>query len=372
MKELFATRLMHWRKQWSSLVFWLLFPLIATVSITMTIDTLQKDAKVPVGVVLKEHTGAAEELVEAIKSTPYVRAQLLSEDKALQDLERHSLDSVFVIHENFQQKIKQDNRTNLITGYHSDMSFAYIPVREMIISHVQQKTGRAKAALTVKQLEKQYNSQESWTFEEITARSRKIQEEESLLDTTLKFKGHPEPIDDNQRLFSVWGLWGIFSLLSTLLVFDWVIKEKQSNAIVRLAFSRWSLKSYWLQNLALYIVLLFAIDLVTAGSLYFIFGEGMQPFNLLIYQLLISMAAFLIACLFNTLFYYYTVSFALALIIGISSGELIPSVMAGDWQWFKFINPLAPLLSGDYISLWAAAVVLSFVWWIFRKEQFHA
>src|SRR5699024_3870111 len=270
--------------------------------------------------------------------------------------------------------IKQNNRTRLITGYQSDMSFAYVPVKEMIISHVQQETGRAKAAFAVKKLEKQYNGQEEWTFEEITAKSKDIQREENLLDTALTFKGTPEAVNDNPRLFPVWGLWGIFSLLSTLLVFDWVIKEKQSKAIQRLVFSRWSLKSYLLQNLVLYTVVMFTVDLFTAGSLYLIFGEWISPISLFVYRLLISTAAFLFACLFKKPFYYYTMSFVLTLVIGISSGALLPSAIATDWDWnwFDLINPLGPVLSENYLSFWPAAVVLSFVLWLFRKEQYHA
>ncbi|WP_010532439.1 ABC transporter permease [Lentibacillus jeotgali] len=372
MKQIIATRLMHWKKQWISLVFWLLFPLIATVSITMVIDTLQEDAKVPVGIVLKEQTDAAEELVAEIKSAPYVRLQLLSENEALQELEKQDLDSVFVIHGGFEQNIEQDNRSGLITGYESDVSFAYLPVKEMIISHVQQETGRTKAAYAVKNLEQQYNGQEEWTLEEIKAKSKEIQQEENLLNTALTFQGTPETVNDNPRLFPVWNLWGIFSLLSTLLVFDWVIKEKQSKAIMRLAFSRWSLKSYLLQNLVLYTVVLWIINLLAAGSLYFIFGEWISPANLLSFQVLLSMAAFLFANMFNSPFYYYTMSFALALVVGVCSGALLPSAIAANWKWFDAINPLNPLLSGDYLSLWTAAVVLSSVLWFFRKEQYHA
>src|SRR5699024_10445437 len=293
MKQIITTRLMHWKKQWISLVFWLLFPLIATISLTMITDTVQEDSKVPVGIVLEEETAAVKELTEEIKAAPFIRMEILPEDEALHNLEKHELDRVFIIHEDYEENIQQDNRTRLITGYQSDLSLAYSPVKEMIISYVQQETGRAKAAFTVKQLEQQYNGQENWAYEEIIAKSKSIQQEENLLQTDLSFLETPEAADDTSKLFPVWALWGVFSFLSTLLVFDWVIKEKRSKAILRLAFSRWSLKSYLLQNFMLYMVILFAFDLAAAGAFYVMFNEWISPVNLLVYRILTSMAAFL-------------------------------------------------------------------------------
>ncbi|TFJ93935.1 ABC transporter permease [Lentibacillus salicampi] len=372
MKQMIATRLMRWKKQWVSLLFWLLFPLIATICVTMAAGTLQDDAKVPVGVVLEEQTEATEELVQEIKSAPFIRMTLLSEDEALYDLEKHELDSVFVIHEGFAQNVQQDNRNRLITSYRSDLSFAYSPVKEMIISYVQQETGRSKTAFIVQELDQRYNGQENWAFEEIVTKSKAIQQNENLLETDLSFHDTSATTTDNPRLFPVWGLWGVFSLLATLLLFDWVVKEKRSKALLRLAFSRWSKTSYLLYNFVLYTVVLFLADLITVSIVYVMFEEWVSLVHLVIYRLFISAAAFLFAHLFRSTFIYYTVSFALVLIVTIVSGAALPTEASSRLAWFDSVNPLAPLLSGDYINLWSIAVVLAAVLWLIRKEHYHA
>ncbi|GAA0437999.1 hypothetical protein GCM10008983_13650 [Lentibacillus halophilus] len=371
MKQIITTRLMHWKKQWVSLMFWLLFPFVATVSVIMITDALQDDAQIPVGVVLKEETDASEALVQKIKSAPFIRTTILPEDKALYRLEKHDLDSVFTIHSNFEQKIQQNNRSRLITAYQSDLSLAYSPVKEMIVSYVQQETGRAKAAFTIQELEKRYSGQTQSTIEDIVAKSKTIQKEEDLLSTNLTFHGDHETMNDTQRPFNVWGLWGIFSLLSAMLLFDWVIKEKQSKAIWRLTFSRWSLKSYLLLNSLLYTLVLFMTDMLTAVSLYYIFGEWLNPANLLVYRLLICTAAFLLAHLFKRPFYYNTVAFALVLLAGIGTGALLPTRITADWLP-DFASPLSPLLAGNLLSLWPLAIGVTFVLWLMRKEQYHA
>ncbi|SFB24490.1 ABC-2 type transport system permease protein [Lentibacillus halodurans] len=372
MKQIMATRFMHWKKQWVSIIFWLLFPILATTGITAITETLQDDTKVPVGIVMEEQTAASEELVQDIKSTPFIRAEILSENQSLHDLEKHELDSVFVIHEGFEENVQRDHRDRLITSFQSDLSFAYSAVKEMILSYVQQETGRSKAAFVVQELEQQHNGNTGWTYEEITAKSKEIQQDENLLDTAFSFDDTVMEANQTPPLFPIWGLWSICTLLSTMLVFDWVIKEKRSKAILRLAFSRWSLKSYLLQNFMLYSVVLFLVDLVTVSIFLFMFGEWISVVSLIVYRLFINMAAFLFAHLFRNTLLYYTVSFALVLIVGISSGAVLPAASIDSPAWFDFVNPLAPLLSGEYVNLWSVMIMVLAVFWLVRKERFHA
>ncbi|ALX48259.1 ABC transporter permease [Lentibacillus amyloliquefaciens] len=372
MKQIITTRLIHWKKQWFSLVFWLLFPIIGTVCITLITGAIQEDSKVPVGVVLEENTDATEELVEEIKRAPFIRMKRLNQDEALYELEKHKLDSVFVIHEGFKENIQEDNRNRLITSYQSDLSFAYQPVKEMIISYVQQKTGRAKAAITVNQLEQEYNVQEDWAFEEIVAKSKEIQKNENLLNTDFSFPESPAETKQNTRIFSIWGIWGIFSLLSTWLLFDWVIKEKRSKAILRLAFTRFSLKTYLIQNFFLYYTILLITDLLSVITFYWMFGEWISIVNVLIYRLLAAVAAFLTAHLFSHVFVYYTFAFAFVLVVSIGSAAVLPTSVIGGLTWFTPINPLTPLLSGEYISLWSMLIILFAFLWIIRKDRYYA
>ncbi|GAA0601132.1 hypothetical protein GCM10009001_17150 [Virgibacillus siamensis] len=372
MKNIIETRMIHWKKQWLSLVFWLLFPIIATWAIIAGTNSLANDTKVPVGIVLEEQTDASIELVEEIKSAPLVRTSILSEKEALNSLQKHNLDSVFIIHDGFQEKILQNERNQLITGYRSDLSFAFTPVKEMILSYVQQETGRAKAAFVVQQLESKYKGNKNWSAEEVIKKSKDIQQDENLLTTSFSFSNSPVKTGENQPLFTIWGVWGLFCILSALFIFDWVIKEKNAKAAIRFAFSRTSLKSYFIQNFVLYTLLFLIVDAMAVVFFYVWFGEWTSILNLIIFRIWINMAAFLLAQLFSNTYLYYTTSFGALLITGICSGAILPSGIISNWKWFEQINPLRPLIEGEFISVWMIMIITLAIVWVFGKGKNNA
>ncbi|MFC4556634.1 ABC transporter permease [Virgibacillus kekensis] len=372
MNNIIAVRFMHWKKQWISIIFWLLFPLLATLGVVIAANTIQEDAKVPVGIILEEKTDASKELVKEIKSTPFLRVKELDKEKALASLTRHELDSVFIVQEGFEKDILQNDRNQLITGYKTRLSFAYSPVKEIILSYIQQETGRSKAALFIQDFEEQYDTDTSWTFNEIIHRSKEIQKEENLLTTEFSFLGSSSKEAEEISVINVWGIWAVFCILSSLLLFDWVIKERNRKAAIRFYFTRWSMKSYLIRNFIIYTVLLFMVDLLSVSIIYLYLGEWISIMNLLLFRVLINLGAFLLAQLFKKLFLYYTVSFALTLLFTISSGAILPAEMIPDNTWLNSINPVTPLLEGQFITVWTVTIVSLAIFWTIRKDEFHA
>src|SRR5699024_5082986 len=97
MRDILKTRLIHIKKQWLSLLFWLLFPILTTLAIINLMNIIQSDTKVPVGIILEEKTNSSMELYQHIKETPFIRVYETTEDDALHRLKKHELDSVFII-----------------------------------------------------------------------------------------------------------------------------------------------------------------------------------------------------------------------------------------------------------------------------------
>src|SRR5699024_9526077 len=162
----------------------------------------QEDTKVPVGIVLEEKSDSAIKLLDSMKKTPLIRVYETTKKDTLHKLKKHDLDSVFIIQDGNEEQIRQDSRNRLITSYQSDLSFAYSTVKEMVVSYVQQETGRSKAAHIVMELSEQYNSKKQWTWEEITDKSKIVQEEENLLNTDFSFSGTEKKVADND--FTIW------------------------------------------------------------------------------------------------------------------------------------------------------------------------
>lgn len=363
MKQIILTRLFHWKKQWPSLLFWLSFPIFATfLSITIA-NQMQSEITVPVGIVMEEETPLARELYEKISQAPFLRIQKTSKTEALHLLEQHKLDSVFIIQKGYENKILSGGRNELITSYQSNLSFAYTPVKEMIVSFVQEDTNRAKAAYTVQQLSNQYAGQENWPIEEIMVTSKNIHSQENLLETDFSFAKIKSSADQNNlALINVWELWSVFALLSTLLLSEWLIKEKNANMQIRLAFTRFTFKNYLLRNLLLYTFLFFIFDLVALGLFSFFFKEHwIAPtlFAMLSFRLMIQFGSFLIALPFKNLYRFYSTSLAITIVFAIISGVAAP---VKNISWLKLLQP-------HHFTLWLIPISVLFVLWYVRKEK---
>lgn len=375
MKAILQTRFIHLKKHWGSLLFWLLFPIIATLVIMGLTNSLQQDSKVPVGIVVEETTPMALGLVDSIKQTPIIRVEQLSEDEALTQLEQHQLDSVFIIREGYDEQIKKGSRNRLIKSYRSDLSFAYSPIAEMVMSYVQQDTGRTKAVYTIQELSEQYaNTGKNWTWEEIVDKSKAVEAEENLLQTSFTFLNAQTEEDENRFvLFNPWGLWAVFSILSTFMVMDWIIRERRKSLSPRFFFMRIALKSYLLRNAMLYLLLFIIVDIITIAIIYKSIGEAVTLtliFAVLSFRFTVLMGAFLLAIWINKLPVYYGFSFVLTLLIAIISGAILPTEgLISRYPLLQLGNPLAPFLSKEIGYGWNILFVILISIWFVRKEK---
>src|SRR5699024_4139429 len=166
------------------------------------------------------------------------------------------------------------------------------PVKEMIASLVQQETGRVKAAYFIMDLNKEHSSNLSWTWNEIVETSKIVQQEEDLLRSTFTYANNPT--NQATSTFNVWVVWALLSILSTMLLFDWVIKERLKEITVRFPFMKISFPNYLLGNLLIYAVILFLMDVV---SFIFIF-HFFNGIHLSLFGTLFFFRLFFILCLF--------------------------------------------------------------------------
>lgn len=374
MIDIIKTRIIHLKKEWISLLFWLSFPIIATILVIILTDAVQEDIKIPIGVVLEEESPLTTELYQAIQETPLLRTYVLDENEAIDQLNKQELDSVFVIRKGYESNIRQNNRDQLIMGYRTNLSFGYIPVSEMIVSYVQQDASRSKSAYVVKDLIEYYNSDINPTWDEVIEQSKLIQIEQSLLHSSFTFNGNNESKhDETVTIFKTWSLWAIFSLLSSLLIFDWIIKEKQSNLVSRFTFMRFSFKSYLFQNFIVYTLLLYAIDLLAVVLFKLILNEVVALsfiFSILSYRLLINMGAFLFSSLFRHTYLYYSSAFIVSLLTAILSGAILPvEGIMSRFLWLEHFNPLNSFLSGHVFNIWLLVFILFMIFWYLRKDD---
>lgn len=375
-KAIVQTRLLFWKKQWKGLTVLLIFPLMMTFVIMYVIGLMQDDVKVPVGIVLEDDSILANQLYESIEMTPYIRPYLLRKHDALHKLEKQQLDSVFIIKNGYADNIEKGRQHNLIEGYESNVSFAYVPLKELVVSYVYGDFTRSRAAFVVKDLQKAGALQNIWDWESLVERSKQIEQEQDLLTTTLTFGESKQDDAETMSLIDPWTIWVLLTFLATFFLFDWVIKENRQSIQRRLSFSKLLLKQYLTLNMLLYTVFLLIIDIITVILLSVFFSFSLSfvlILTIISYRFTLNMFAFLISLHFQMTYVYYVMSLLLFSLITIWSGAIVPNDgLISRFPLLIYVNPLEPVFSFNLYNHWFILACLLFSLWFYRREKYDA
>lgn len=363
MKAILGIQAMRMRKEWKALLTWLILPLFLTVLTFSTLHKLGDESKVPIGLVIEDNTALSDNLVQRIMDTEYLQVNVLNLTEAIDLLEKHELDSVFVIKEGYEEDILDNRRSQLLEAYSSNRSFAYFAVSETISSYVQEEATRTKAATAIKNLYEKYGSSEEWDREEIFQTSKEKQEKKQLITTNFSFQWTPtETASESTSLLSIWGIWAFFQIIATLFLFDWIVKANNISIKVRWTFTKISLTSYISWNLLFYTVLLFVMDVVTIFvlDLFDLASPSARLFFALLgFRITINILATLLAKNFTNSFFYYISAIATSLILTICGGAFIPiDSIISRWPWIESFSPVYSLLHGEFAVGFLTAIIV--------------
>ncbi|WP_186321523.1 ABC transporter permease [Bacillus sp. FJAT-22090] len=377
MKGILAIQRMRLRKEWKPLLTWLLLPLLLTVLTFSTLHKLGDESKVPIGLVVEEESHLSNALVQRIVDTDYLQVTKLDLQEATDQLEKHELDSVFVIKEGYEEDILSNRRSHLLQAYSSNRSFAYFAVAESISSYVQEEATRMKAAFEIKELYEKYGSSEEWDMQEIVDTSKEKQANKQLITTNFSFQWTPsETINPSTSLLSVWGIWAFFQTLTTLFIFDWIVKANSKLIRVRWTFTKTSLTNYIVWNLLFYTVLLYMMDIITVYVLHYwnLVSPSTQLFFALFgFRVMINMLAVVLAKNFTNIFSYYISAIAVSLLLTICGGAFIPidSIMQ-RWPWIELFSPVYSLIHREIAFGFLGLLVVILLVVLFKGGSLHA
>lgn len=362
MKAILAIQGMRMKKEWKTLLIWLCLPLLLTILTFSTLTKLGDESRIPIGLVVEDHSTLSTNLVQRIMETDYLEVSIFDISEATDLLEKHELDSVFVIKDGYEEDILNNRRSKLVEAYSSNRSFAYFAVAETISSYVQEEATRAKTAKKIKDLYEKYGSSEEWDKEEIFLKSKEKQQEKQLITTTFSFQWTPtETGIEATSLLSILGIWAFFQIIATLFMFDWIVKANSKFLQVRWAFTKISLNSYISRSLLVYTVLLSSVDIVSMYVLYLLdlTSPNAKLFLALLgFRVTINILAVLLAKNAINMFPYYISVIALTLILTICGGAFIPiDSIISRWPWIESFSPVYSLLQGE-IAFGFLAIVL--------------
>jgi len=377
MKSILAIQLMRLRKEWKILLVWLFLPLLLSLLIFNMLNKLGDESKVPIGLVVEDNSSLSDDLVQRIMETDYLQVNLLDLPEATDLLEKHELDSVFVIKEGYEEDILSNRRNHILEAYSSNRSFAYFAVIETITSYVQEEATRTKAAVNIKNLYEKYGSSEEWNREEIVDTSKEKSASNQLITTSFSFQWTPtETANQGTSLLSIWGIWAFFQVIATLFIFDWIVKANSKLIRVRWTFTKISLNNYICWSLLLYTFLIYLMDIITIFVLYKLnlAAPSAQLFlALFAFRVTIHILAVLLAKNFTNIFSYYISAIALSLILTICGGAFIPidSIMR-RWPWLETFSPIYSLIHRDIPYGFLGFIIILFIHVLLKGGSPHA
>lgn len=376
----FQTRWLLMKKNLIGLLFWLIFPFLFTWGIIALTDSVKEEAKIPIGIIQQDKSEMADQLVDRLSESNQLHIYEMKENEALLALTRHELDSFFIIHDGYEKNVRSNEREDLITGYASNLSFAYVPVKEIVVSNVQRDTLRMKAASYIQLLETEYNSDFITDKKTIIADINQTEETEQLLSSRLILDNTDFKVDKGEpMIFDPWNIWALIAFLATFFIFDWVIKEREASVRVRLYFTKDRWKTYLMKHFGLITFGLFMFDILTYFGIEVLLQSGNISLDfsflaiLFMYRITMNLTAFLIANTIRSLPFYYSFAAGFILLITITSTAILPiEYLIKKFSWIGYFNPVQPFIHETFHSYWLFLMIGILGIWLIRRDYYNA
>lgn len=316
MKDMIYARWLLLKRHIFKIIFWLILPLLLTVVITMLVNRTSDDFQVPLAVVTDEDSTEMNSIIQGLDDSEFINIETfeaVDRSNVLRQLEQYQFDSVFIFPEDFEERLRQGERRNLIKTYYTDQSLYYEPSKELVASLVQEKIGEYTTIDDILQLQDFLLSETEVETEEILAERERIETETNLVNQIFYFQGEQQDSADENRL-DPWVLWAYITFLSTIFMFDFVTRETINSASNRFYFMRYSYTLFMLLTLLIFTVAMLLIDIATYLVMREILEADISIFSLTAYRIVINTIAFLVAYFAKSQMKLYQTAIALTII----------------------------------------------------------
>lgn len=364
MRQAWEIRWIFLKKEWKSSILWMLLPLIVTHLFIIMNGAIMQEIKVPIGVVVEDDSILAQELVEKIQQTDYLDVHLLPKSRAIHLLEQHELDSVFVIKRNYEKNLYLGKK-RVLEGYASNRSYAYFASEELITSHAQEQATRAKLLMEVENLLEANDRFDLFDKEKIIQESKDRQYGKELIVIDYKLIAQPNMPVKQATFITEWSVWSLLTILSTLFLFDWVVKERIDSLRVRWHFLRQSFMHYALWQLFLYTLVFFIMDVIFLVSVHQFSWQLIVC--LMAFRFTLNVFIFILAHFIKSIYMYYIIGIVITAICAVVGGGFIPlDGVVKNVPWLYWINPIYALLQQQVATITGflalVIVIFYYVW----------
>ncbi|MDQ0216630.1 ABC-2 type transport system permease protein [Oikeobacillus pervagus] len=277
------------------------FPIIAVLVFSFLLDKQQEDLIIPISIVDEDKSELSKSFIQQMKKESRVFVLEDSRELAKKRLMKNEVDSVFLIKENFDKQLLNEERDETIELWSSSTSIATGVVKELLASKVTRLTTTIKASdRVVKIFERKFGRSEETQklWEEAYQYTDQQWEPRPLMTIAVSTgktttKGTKKK-EKHESTVPYVNLWGFFTMLSCFLSMEWFIKNQPLFAKIRSTYK--GLAIYlWQRTAAIFFLHIIQAILMFAVFIYF----GMIEKNNL---LIVHMIFFILFCISSSLF----------------------------------------------------------------------
>ncbi|MDQ0243742.1 ABC-2 type transport system permease protein [Bacillus fengqiuensis] len=324
-----------------------LLPLVAAALFGIFLEKQQQELVIPIAIVDQDQTPSSKKIVKQMEAQPRIVVHEVLADQANTLLLQNKIDSIFVIKEQFQQRLMDEKREAVIELWTSPSSVASGIVREVMASEVTKMTSAIKAANRVVKIYQYKHKQdepvrqvwnEAYDYTNNQWKPKPLMTIDYTEGESKESGAHYE--EENPAFAPYLGIWSFFIMLSCLVTSDWVVKER-STVFSRMKTTYKGLSTYLLQMGAAYSVfhaLQAACSFWVLSSFHFIEKSTLLLMGMILYACFSLAVSMWTASRIRHIGSYYVTGFLMVFIIGICGGS------------FFSISELSP--SFHMLSLW--------------------
>lgn len=364
MKKLLTTRWLLLKPALWRVLLWLFLPLLLTIFITGAVNQTSDDFRVPVAVVVEGEQGEmTEDILNSLESSEFIRLDKFEgsdENHVLHQLEQYNYDSVFILTENFESKISDNDRDDLIEAHYTDGSLFYVPVKEQLASLIQEYLGALSVYEEVYSLRDEFAPEESISEQEIGSAIEITQEESNLLTQEMSFQD-TEAAYDYERVLNPWMVWAYMTIMLSIFIFDMINKEYNGNISDRFRFATMSHRSYLLYSLIMYTFVMLCIDLLTYFLINGIFDSNISLSSLFLFRIFCNIMGFMLAVFARSPFSLYRLGLMVTVVL-LSLHAVMPLAANNVQSVYEYLHPVESLMTGS-VNILLPVLLLVIIFW---------
>lgn len=371
MMDMIYARWLLIKLQLPKILLWLILPLLLTLVVTSVINNTKEDFTVPAAVIVHENSVEAEIFTAGLKSSEFMDVEVFNTTNStavLRELEQYRLDSVFILPEDFAEKIREGQRRNLIETYYSDRSIYYEPAKELAASLVQERMGEYTTVDYVLELQNNLLTGTAVNAEDIAAERKRIETDTNLLKQVFYFFGELDGYEETPGL-DPWIVWAYITFTVTIFIFDFVTRETISSARTRFNFMKHSYTKFMLLTLVMMTAVMLIIDSITYVVMKEMLEADISLLSLVMYRIIINGIAFMIASFVKSPIKLYQAAVVLTIVV-LSLQLAVPFIVSlAGISVISSLHPVLMFVENELNIPWLVLIAVLMLIWIWRDNN---